>query len=48
MCGWREVFGPIYSEPEGGCGGGTGKGATFVAPAFVPSSPRKVAYVEQG
>ena len=48
MCGWREVFGPIYPQPEGGCSGGTGKGAAFVAPAFVPSSPRKVAYIEQG
>jgi hypothetical protein len=48
MCGWREVFGDIYPEPDGGCGAGRGKPAGFAAPAFIPSKPRKVAYVEQG
>jgi hypothetical protein len=48
MCGWREVFGHIYPEPEGGCGASKSKGAAFGAPALVPSKPRKVAYVEQG
>jgi hypothetical protein len=49
MCGWREVFGPIYPEAEGGCGKSAGMGAAaFAAPAFIPSNRRKVAYVEQG
>lgn len=48
MCAWRHVFGHIYPEPEGGCGG-SGKGGVFAAPAFIPATrPRKVAYVEQG
>lgn len=47
MCGWRRVFGSIYPEPAAGCGN-TGKAAVFAAPAFVASTPRKVAYVEQG
>lgn len=48
MCGWRQVFGDIYPEPEGGCSRGE-RGTAIAAPAFIPAAaPRKVAYVEQG
>ena len=41
MCLWRQVFGPIYPEPIGGCGGS--------GPAFIPAVPkRKIVDAPQG
>jgi predicted nucleotidyltransferase len=46
-CHWRKVFGPIFPEPEGGCGGGNGKLAAFGVIAATPKR-RPVKNAPQG
>lgn len=46
MCLWRQVFGPIYPEPIGGCGG---SGPALIIPAAIAAVPkRKIVDAPQG
>jgi hypothetical protein len=38
MCLWRELFGDIYPEPTGGCGGGV-QGGIAAVPLVRPKRP---------
>ena len=40
-CLWRSIFGPIFPEPEGGCGSGNGRGIAAGAAAAIPARPKR-------
>jgi Second Messenger Oligonucleotide or Dinucleotide Synthetase domain len=40
-CLWRSIFGPIFPEPEAGCGNGDGRRIAAGAAAAIPARPKR-------
>jgi hypothetical protein len=47
-CLWRSIFGPIFPEPAGGCGNGSGRVAAAAAATTIPRPRRTVRDAPQG